>query len=187
MKKIFAVLICLVFVISLFSIGTSAASALNANEQAVLNALSTRYEIGKTSYSIPTEYVLQARNYFLTINLSKEQADRIISYINKAMSKVQSVTKPTAAFSIGKLPRSTKESILKDAQNACSVVGCKLTYNVSKKTVTIKNAKGSEIFTSAPIIKRTGASVFPAAVFFAAAAAFMAISATIIKKVRLCK
>ncbi|MBQ0084421.1 MAG: hypothetical protein KBS52_06640, partial [Clostridiales bacterium] len=111
------------------------------------------------SYTIPSAYVLQARNYFLTINLTKAQAHKIISYINCAVSKAQKATQPTAAFSIGGLPGSAKKAILKDAQNACAVIGCKLTYNVSKKTVTIKSAKGTEIFNSGPIVKRTGANM----------------------------
>ena len=84
MKKI----ICLVMVLTLaFSLclTVNAATGINANEKAVLDALKSKEALGKNgwSFSIPTEYITAAENYFNTIDMTDAEKENILSFIEE--------------------------------------------------------------------------------------------------------
>lgn len=81
MKKFAAVLLAMILVVAL-AVSVSAAG-INESEQKVLDELSSKVEIGNGYYMIPTEYVNQAENYFNTIDMTPQQADEIIGYIQQ--------------------------------------------------------------------------------------------------------
>ncbi len=158
MKKLFALLVALVVLVSVFTMGVGAAGAINANEQKVIDKLTTSVKLGTTDFKIPDEYVQQAKNYFLTIDMTEDEANRVIAYINDGITAMQATTAPNATFSIGTMPQATKNAVLTAGQNAASVVNCTLSYNAAEDKVTITKNDGSNtvIFNSAPIIKKTG-------------------------------
>ena len=69
------------FVFCAFSV--SAEGTINASEQAILEKIQMVYTVGDREYTVPTEYVNQARNFFLTVSVTEAQSDEIIGYITK--------------------------------------------------------------------------------------------------------
>ncbi len=192
MKKVLAVLFAVVLMIAPCVVGVGAAGALTADEQRVIDFLSDEYKIGKTNYHIPDEYINQAKNYFLTIDVTKNQADDIIKEVQKAIDELKATTLPTQEFDMKALPYEVKEDILKAGQDACNVVGLNLAYNVATAKVEItKPAVGggapTVVFNDEPVIKTTGADVNASAIVitFASLAALVAAVAFVSKKVKL--
>ncbi len=193
MKKIIAVLFAVVLMLVPCAVAAGAAGALSADEQRVIDFLSDEYTIGKTVYSIPDEYITQAKNYFLTIDIAATQADEIIAEVQKAIDELKATVLPDEEFHMETLPTNVKEDVLKAGQAACKVVGLDLTYNVA--TAKVEITKPSEvdsgqptvIFNAEPIIKTTGADVNTASVVLTigALAALVAACAVVAKKVKL--
>ncbi len=158
MKKTFkfaAACFCL-FLLCAFSV--SAEGGINANEQAVMEKIQTVYSTGDKNYTLPTEYVNQARNFFLTIDLKKEQSEEIIGYIDEGMELLDSQVNKfgSSQISFDKFDPAAKSQILELGQKATEVVGLKLVY--SNGNVTITDNEGKTVFSGAAVIKVTGAN-----------------------------
>lgn len=193
MKKIIAVLFAVVLMLVPFAVTAGAAGALSADEQRIIDFLSDEYKIGKTNYHIPDEYVNQAKNYFLTIDVTKEQADKIITEVQKAVDELKATVLPEEEFNIKVLPQNVKEDILNAGKEACDVVDLDLVYNAATSKVEITKAAATPgaadtvVFNDEPVIKTTGADVNASAIILTVSAlvALVAVSVVISKKVKL--
>ncbi|MBQ4119622.1 MAG: hypothetical protein IJD45_04455 [Clostridia bacterium] len=193
MKKIIAVLFAVVLMLVPFAVTAGAAGALSADEQRIVDFLSDEYKIGKTDYKLPDEYINQAKNYFLTIDVNKTQADTIIAELQKAVDELKATVLPTDDFNIKVLPQAVKEDILKAGKDACAVVGLDLSYNSATSKVEITKAAATPgaaptvVFNDEPVIKTTGASVNVSAIILTVSAliALVAVSVVVSKKIKL--
>lgn len=160
MKKIITLLLAVLLLIVPCAIGASAAGAINAAEQKILDKLDETFKIGKTEYHISDEYINQAKNYFLTADLSDTVATAVIAEIDKGVKLVQAETLPDEEFHMEILPTEVKEDILATGQAACAAAGLTLTYNANTTKVEITKVENNApviVFTAEPIVKATGA------------------------------
>lgn len=158
MKKILAILLSIIILVIPMTISVSAAGAINADEQRILDVLRSEVKVNGKTFTVPVEYVNQSENYFKTIDVTKEQADEIIGYINRGIGILEMSKKLNATTEDLKiLIKADKKEILELGKMAVAVTGGVLTYNGS--TVNIKNADGKVVFDSAPIVKQTGFEV----------------------------
>lgn len=161
MKKI----ICLVMVLTLaFSLclTVNAATGINSNEKAVLDELKSKEAHGKNgwSFSIPTEYITAAENYFNTIDMTDAQKDTILGLIAEGKKIVEEQGDKAnftgKVYNLKTMEISAKEKVLELGQKACKEVGLTLTYSPADNKVIIKDAKGVVAFENTPVIKTTG-------------------------------
>lgn len=157
MKKILSAFIGLALV-AIMAVSASAASGINDNERRVLDLLSSKTESGAF---IPVNYVNQAENYFLQIDLTAEQADQIIGYMQHALDILNARKSVVAAaggdtFNLKGLAYADKKAILEDGQKACAVIGLNLIFDGTNVVITDANDSSKVYFTNAPIIKVTG-------------------------------
>ena len=84
MKKLLsAVLVIMLLAMSV--IGVSAAGDLNAYEQQILDLLATKIEVGESHAEIPAEYIAQAKNYFMTLDVTEQQSKEIIAILEEGI------------------------------------------------------------------------------------------------------
>lgn len=190
MKKLLAIFFAVLLIAVPCCVGASAAGAINADEQRILDTLDQYVQLGKTNYHIPDEYIAQAKNHFLTIDITKTQADEIIGYINEGAELLKKDATPDEEFHMEVLPAADKEKILKLGQDACAVVDLTLTYDAADEHVVITKIDAAtsapvEVFNSEPIIKTTGAEVNVIVITAAALAVIMVAAFVVSKKVKL--
>ncbi|HIR02965.1 MAG: hypothetical protein U0M23_01960 [Acutalibacteraceae bacterium] len=146
MKKFAAVLLAMILVVAL-AVSVSAAG-INESEQKVLDELSSKVEIGNGYYMIPTEYVNQAENYFNTIDMTPQQADEIIGYIQQG----EKIMIDNAATSFNMLTYEQKIEIMELGQKAVGVLGMTLTVQPKTNIVTILDPNGNVAFLAEALI-----------------------------------
>ena len=190
MKKLLAVFFALLLIAIPCCVGASAAGAINANEQKVLDTLDQYVQLGKTKYHIPDEYIAQAKNHFLTVDVSETQANKIIGFINDGIAILKKDARPDEEFHMSILPAADKQAILKAGQDACAVIDLTLTYDAATEKVVITKTDAAtgtptQVFNSEPIIKTTGAEVNAIVIVSAALAVVMVAAFVISKKVKL--
>ena len=155
MKKIIAMLLALVLLLVPMSLNVSA-TAINADEQRILDCLSQKITFNDATFKIPTNYVKQAENYLKTIDATKQQADNAIAYIEAAAEIVKD-SHITSTADLKVLAYADKKAILENGQKAAEALGATLVYEGDHVVVT--NAEGVIVFDDNPIIKVTGAGV----------------------------
>lgn len=192
MKKFAAIFFSLLIMVSIFAVTVSAAPAINTNEQKVLDFLSQTVKLGNTNFKIPSEYITQAKNYFLTIDMTEAQANDVIAHVNTGVEVLKNSAVPNKDFNLKELPHAAKVAVLQAGQDASAVTGCNLTYNAStEKVVITTTVPGSTtpvvIFDSDPIIKKTGADFNASAIILTVSALVLAFSAVVVisKKAKL--
>ena len=160
MKRILAILTLVIIVASMFAVGVNAAGAINANEQKILDKLSETYKVNSKTYSIPKNYVNQAKNYFLTIDMTEAQAKEILGYLNEgeALVKKEEAKLTTNVVNFDTFKYSIKKEILELGKKACKVVDLTLTYDGTYVKI-VEDKTGKVAFIDEPIIKVTGANV----------------------------
>lgn len=146
MKKFAAVLLAMILVVAL-AVSVSAAG-INESEQKVLDELSSKVEIGNGYYMIPTEYVNQAENYFNTIDMTPQQADEIIGYIQQG----EKIMIDNAATGFNMLTYEQKIEIMELGQKAVGVLGMTLTVQPKTNIVTILDPNGNVAFLAEALI-----------------------------------
>lgn len=168
MKKILAVLFSALLVFTMFAFSASAAGTLGANEQKVVDFLSSKetYKVGGKDFTfkIPANYVNQAKAYFVSTadDITAAQADAIIAFVKEGEALVKSTLEAEASYLKGdvvefvRFPKATRRTILEKGQKACEVVGLSLVFD--GEHVVITDANGAVKFDDAAIIKTTGAS-----------------------------
>lgn len=158
MKKFLKLSVVILCFLLLCALTVNAQGGINANEQAVMEKIQMVYKVGEKEYTLPAEYVNQARNFFLTIDLTREQSDEILGYINSGLELVDSQVDKFGSSKVefDKFEPSVKAQILDLGQKATEVVNLKLVYNNSN--VTIADEDGKTVFTGAAVIKVTGSN-----------------------------
>lgn len=163
MKKLVTILFVLTLLVVL-PLNAFAATGINANEQAVLDKLSTSEIIGENGwhFSIPQEYINSAKNYFTgDCDMTEAERDAILSYINSGMSIIKkeadSQNFKGAEYHLSKMSASARDEVLALGQKACAEVELKLTYiPASNQVVITPMGSNTPVFESAPVIKTTG-------------------------------
>ena len=167
MKK----LVCMLFVLALIaslSFSVFAASGINANEQAVLDKLSTGKVIGDNgwTFEVPQEYINTAKNYFAgDCDMTETEKDAILAYINKGMDIVKKEADAQefsgTEYSLSKMSQAARTEVLELGKDACAEVDLNLVYDAKANEVVITPVDSeTPVFESAPVIKTTGES-FP--------------------------
>ena len=80
MKKVVSIFAALLLVA--ISVVSAFAADVNANEKKVLDELKTSVKMQGTDMYWPDAFVNQAENYFNTIDMTAEQADKILEVIS---------------------------------------------------------------------------------------------------------
>ncbi len=155
MKKIIAMLLAVVLLLVPMSL-TASATAINADEQRILDCLSQVVKFNDAEFHIPANYVKQAENYLKTVDATKEQADQAIAFIEQAAVIVKD-SHITSTADLDVLSYEDKHEILECGKKAALACGAVLVYDGDH--VVITNEAGEEVFNDDPIIKTTGAGV----------------------------
>ncbi len=177
MKNFLKFISVFVLVILVSAISVNAEGGINANEQAILEKIQTIYRVGEKEYTVPEEYFNQARNFFLTTNLSKAESDEIISYIDEGLELLESQVErfDSANVNFEKFDSSVKAKILDLGQKAAAVIDLKLVYVGGN--VTITDTAGKTVFSGTAVIKVTGVNhrhlIFGAVSFTVIAATYV--------------
>ncbi|MBQ9673615.1 MAG: hypothetical protein IJV39_03210 [Ruminococcus sp.] len=154
MKKKLAVIIIAAALVA-FSTVTAFASGINKNEQAVLNKLSsTSAKLDGETVTLPASYINQAKNYMYTVDLTKEQCDRIIALIDEA----KSILEGSGAKSLADVSDEIKKKVVAKANEIAKVLDMSLTQEKTDQgsTFTIKDGDGNVAFAASPKISKTG-------------------------------
>ena len=163
-RKIVALLAAALMLFSVMPLSAFAATGINANEQAVLDKLSTSAVIGGNgwSFTIPQEYVNSAKNYFAgDCDMTEEEKTTILSYIDTGMAviKEEADSQKFAGkeYSLSKMGEEARSKVLSLGQSACAEVDLSLTYiPTSNQVVVTPIGSNTPVFESAPVIKTTG-------------------------------
>ncbi len=158
MKKIISAIIATAVMLSLCL--SVSASGINSNEQAVLELLKTKRQLGTSSrqFSLPDEYINAAENFFNTIDMDQAQRDLIVANIEEGMDIIvaQAEGFSGTTYDLKLMDSASKTRLLALGQEACAAVDANLTFDASEGKVVISNTDGTVIFTNAPVIKTTG-------------------------------
>ncbi len=156
MKNFLKFLCVFVLVILVSAVSVSAEGGINANEQAILEKVQGVYSAGGKRYSVPVEYFNQARNFFLTVDVSKAQSDEIIGYIDEGIEILDGQVPKFSPSVVGleSFDAAAKVKIAELAKKAGAVLDLKIVY--SDEYVTITDSSGRTVFSGAAIIKITG-------------------------------
>ncbi len=158
MKRIVSVVLCLILVFAL--VPSVFAAGLNDVETQIMTALKEKVTVnGKTAY-IPTEYVNQAENFFLSYETTDEQGQYVLERIQEGRDLLAAQTtafiSADGSVNLSALSYDVKSQLLDLAVDACAQVGLKLTW--ANRVITITDAQDSSVvyFSNSAIIKTTG-------------------------------
>ena len=176
MKKLLSAILVVLILSASLVVSVSAAGDINSAEQAILDLLDKHVVVGDSHVEIPTEYINQAKAYFMTVDITEAQSKEVIANLNdgialatKALNDAKKEGKTIT--NLKQLPHNIREAILEDGQKACAAVELNLTYVPSKHNVLIKEqATGKTVFEDTAAIKVTGANYAPLAVVLGALA-----------------
>lgn len=162
MIKRIAAVIMSVLMISAIAFTASAASGINENEQRLIDAYRDA-TINGFYFDDPT--MNQIEVYFTRdgVDITSEQADQVIVYLDEAVSYFGS----TGAESLQALTSSQRQHLFEIITNGANVVGLTVSYDAVNKLFQVYTADGELVYSSAVVIKRTGADYTPAIVTFA--------------------
>lgn len=158
MKKIVAMFVCLIIVFSCVIV--TPAAGLNKYEKEIMNSLKVKIVAKGNVYSFPKSYLNQAENFFLTINVTKAQRDKIIPLIKSSFALVNKnknqIIYGKGTKSISMMSERVKTTLLNNAVKIGMVLGLNVAYNCVELVVTRKGTN-TIVFYDKPIIKVTGA------------------------------
>lgn len=187
MKKLLsAILVVMLLVVSV--IGVSAAGDINDDEQRILDLLSTKVEAGESHVEIPKEYIAQAKAHFMTIDVTTEQAEEIVTILEEGIETGRAALEDAEhhgkhIVSLKEFAKEEKEHILECGQKACEVIDSTLTYIPSDNHVEIvANETGKTIFVDEAIVKNTGADSVAPLFAVAGAIVVLMVAAFVIKR-----
>jgi|GEM_PF-6109353 hypothetical protein len=159
MKKFVACVLAGITAVMMLCTTVSAEGGLNTYEEALINELSQSVvNADGVSVFIPTSYVNQAKNYFISsVDMTKEQYEEISAILKDGIA----IVKAGSGLNIAKYSYSDKAALLKCGQEMVAVIGMTLTYDGSN--VVIVDPNGKVAFSDSPVLKTTG-NVVPSAV-----------------------
>lgn len=175
MKKIISIVLVAFIAVSLLSVCAFAAGGINADEQRVLDALNKEFFVNGKGYKLDAAWLNQAKNFLLrdNVDLTKEQADKILDYISQARGIAESST----VIGGRKFTDKANRDIIALVDKTANVVGLTVVVAGKGASFTMKDiATGDVVYQSSATIKATGAKapvlpVTAAAVLFVLAAA----------------
>jgi len=158
MKKIISMFVCLVVMLSCVTI--TSAAGINKYERGVLNELRTKVYVRSNVYNFPVNFTNQAENFFLTIDMTKKQYDKIIPLIRSSFNLVkanknQIIYQSGSTKTIKIMSERIKTTLLNNAIKAGKVVGLNVMYDCRNLVIT-RRGTNKLVFSGAPIIKVTG-------------------------------
>lgn len=149
MRKIASLLVAAALV------GTVSVSAMAADineaEQAVLNELNGSVTMKGQKLVISEEYKNQAKNYFNTIDMTKEQSDNIVAELKKAEELITEQGKGDAG-NIPEMLYAKKRELLTLGQNMVGEVGLTMSWDAAKKEIIIADADSTVLFQGKPVL-----------------------------------
>lgn len=162
MIKRIAAIIMSVLMISAVAFSASAASGINTDEQRLIDA----YKSANANGYYFDEYTInQIEIYFMRdgVDITADQADQVIAYLNEAVSYFAN----TGATSLHALSNEQRQHLFEIVKNGAAVVDLTVHYDAANKLFQVYTADGELVYSSAVVIKTTGADYTPAIITFA--------------------
>ena len=142
-KRIFST-VALAAVVTVSASTSAFAAGINSAEQKILDTLNTTVTMNGVEKSIPAGYLNQAENYFNTVEITDEEADKIVSAIEDAKAYLES----TGAANVGALTVDQANTVVSKVQAGLSVIGLTLQYTKSTGAVSIVDKSGNTVFST---------------------------------------
>lgn len=150
MKKVVSIFAALLLVA--ISVVSAFAADVNANEKKVLDELKTSVKMQGTDMYWPDAFVIQAENYFNTIDMTAEQADKILEVIKFGKSQLEA----TGAKNIADCTTAQKKELMATLVKVMAPVNGTASYDKATGEITVKSEKGEVIFKAVPTLVAKG-------------------------------
>jgi hypothetical protein len=150
MKKLSAIFVALLLVAA--TAMTAFAAGINENEQKVLDAIKGSVKIKGVEMVWPDAYVNQAENYFNTIDMTSEQADKIIAVINEGKTYLEG----TCNANIPDCTLEQKKALFEYLPRVMAPTGGSASH--VKSEITLKDADGKEWLKVVPVLVEKSAA-----------------------------
>ena len=146
MKKVVKVLSSALLATAVAATATFAVSAagINAAEQKILDELHTTVSLNGVAKSIPAGYINQAENYFNTVEITDEQADKVVAGIEDAKAYIES----TGVAHMKDLSSEQIDALVAKVNAALAPVSLTLSYTKATGAVSIVDANGNVVFST---------------------------------------
>lgn len=152
MKKLSAIFVALLLVA--VSAVSAFAAGINDNEQKVLDELKTSVKMQGTEMYWPEAYVNQAENFFNTIDMTEDQADKVLSVIKSGKTQLEA----TGAKNIADCTTAQKKELMTTLKNVMAPVNGTASYDKTTGEITLKSESGEVIFKAVPTLVEKGSS-----------------------------
>lgn len=152
MKKLSAIFVALLLVA--VSAVSAFAAGINDNEQKVLDELKTSVKMQGTEMYLPEAYVNQAENFFNTIDMTEDQADKVLSVIKSGKTQLEA----TGAKNIADCTTAQKKELMTTLKNVMAPLNGTASYDKTTGEITLKSESGEVIFKAVPTIVEKGSS-----------------------------
>lgn len=152
MKKLSAIFVALLLVA--VSAVSAFAAGINDNEQKVLDELKTSVKMQGTEMYLPEAYVNQAENFFNTIDMTEDQADKVLSAIKSGKTQLEA----TGAKNIADCTTAQKKELMTTLKNVMAPVNGTASYDKTTGEITLKSESGEVIFKAVPTLVEKGSS-----------------------------
>ena len=152
MKKLSAIFVALLLVA--VSAVSAFAAGINDNEQTVLDELKTSVKMQGTEMYLPEAYVNQAENFFNTIDMTEDQADKVLSVIKSGKTQLEA----TGAKNIADCTTAQKKELMTTLKNVMAPLNGTASYDKTTGEITLKSESGEVIFKAVPTLVEKGSS-----------------------------
>ena len=152
MKKLSAIFVALLLVA--VSAVSAFAAGINDNEQKVLDELKTSVKMQGTEMYLPEAYVNQAENFFNTIDMTEDQADKVLSVIKSGKTQLEA----TGAKNIADCTTAQKKELMTTLKNVMAPLNGTASYDKTTGEITLKSESGEVIFKAVPTLVEKGSS-----------------------------
>ena len=152
MKKVVSIFAALLLVA--ISVVSAFAADVNANEKKVLDELKTSVKMQGTEMYLPEAYVNQAENFFNTIDMTEDQADKVLSVIKSGKTQLEA----TGAKNIADCTTAQKKELMTTLKNVMAPLNGTASYDKTTGEITLKSESGEVIFKAVPTLVEKGSS-----------------------------
>lgn len=152
MKKLSAIFVALLLVA--VSAVSAFAAGINDNEQKVLDELKASVKMQGTEMYLPEAYVNQAENFFNTIDMTEDQADKVLSVIKSGKTQLEA----TGAKNIADCTTAQKKELMTTLKNVMAPLNGTASYDKTTGEITLKSESGEVIFKAVPTLVEKGSS-----------------------------
>lgn len=152
MKKLSAIFVALLLVA--VSAVSAFAAGINDNEQKVLDELKTSVKMQGTEMYLPEAYVNQAENFFNTIDMTEDQADKVLSVIKSGKTQLEA----TGAKNIADCTTAQKKELMTTLKNVMAPLNGTASYDKTTGEITLKSESGEVIFKAVPTLVEKGSN-----------------------------